>query len=90
MHDTEDRDPLSAGALLRTMAIAALLAATASACNKSMDNPVTPQPPRPHAEAAGAKLMHAIYQSDGRRRAFFIEGEKPDREGKPRRLVIRT
>ena len=92
MHEKEDDDALSPRALLRTMAIAAVLAAAVSACNKSRDNPVTPQPPRPHAEAAcGAKLMHAIYQSDGRQRAFFAEGERsvPGDEA-PRRLVIRS
>jgi hypothetical protein len=92
MHDREDENALSPRALLRTMAIAALLAAAVSACNKSRDIPVTPQPPKPHAEAAGgAKLMHAIYQSDGRQRAFFAEGERPgNADESPRRLVIRS
>jgi hypothetical protein len=91
MHDTQDDEALSPRSLLRTMATAALLAAAVSACNKSLDKPVAPQPPKPHAEAAGgATLRHAIYDSNGRR-VFFIEGENPDREdAAPRRLVIRT
>lgn len=91
MPDTEEDDFLSPRALLRTMAIAALVAGAVSACGKSMDNPVAPQPPRPQAEAAGgAKLMHAIYQSDPRQHAFFIEGEGADKADAAPRLVIRT
>jgi hypothetical protein len=91
MPDTEEDDLLSPRALLRTMAIAALVAGAVSACGKSMDNPVAPQPPRPQTEAAGgAKLMHAIYQSDRRQRAFFIEGEGTGKADATTRLVIRT
>jgi hypothetical protein len=91
MPDTEDDDLLSPRALLRTMAIAALIASAVSACSKSIENPVAPQPPRPHAEAAGgAQVLHAIYQSDRRQRAFFAEGEKADKVDEAPRLVIRT
>lgn len=92
MHDSDEDDVLSPRALLRTMALAALLAGAVSACNKSMDKPVSPQPPKPQAEAAGgAQLMHAIYNSDGRQRVFFAEGENPAaQEQAPRRHVIRT
>jgi hypothetical protein len=92
MNDDDDRH-LSPRALLRTMAISAALAAAVSACNKSMDKPGLPQAPKPQAEAAGgeARVMHAIYTVDGKRRAFFTEGEMPEAgDSAPRKLVIRT
>lgn len=95
MNDDDDDRHLSPRALLRTMAISAALAAAVSACNKSMDKPGLPQAPKPQAEAeaeaAGARVMHAIYTVDGRHRAFFTDSETPD-SGKraPRKLVIRT
>lgn len=50
--------------LLKTMAVAAVLAAAVSACNKSLDKPALPQPPRPHTSEAipgPIELKRAIF-----------------------------
>jgi hypothetical protein len=84
MDDPEEGAP-SAGALLKTMALAALLAAVVSACGKSLDKPALPKTPKPQA-AAPAEVSHAIFNTKAGSSVFYLDGGK-DRRG---RLVIRT
>jgi len=86
MNDLDER-ALSPRALLKTMALAALLASVVSACNKSLDKPTLPQPPRPHTAVPEAGyLSHAIYSTRPGVPVFYRDGEKP----RTARLVIRT
>jgi hypothetical protein len=81
-----DEHPHSPTALLKTMAVAALLAAAVSACNKSLDKPALPQPPKPQTGAPGpAGVKHAIFSSQPGGAVFYRDGEQ--HRG---RLVIRT
>lgn len=84
MNDPEE-GPLSAGALLRTMAVAAALAAVVSACGKSLDKPSLPKTPRPQT-AAPAGLGHAIFSTQPGSPVFYLDGGS-GRRGRP---VIRT
>lgn len=86
MNNADER-PFTATALLKTMAVAALLAAAVSACNNSLDKPVLPQAPRPHTAAPGpAKITHAIFSTQPGATVFYRDGA-PSRSG---RFVIRT
>lgn len=86
MNDADER-PFTAGALLRTMAVAALLASAVSACNKSLDKPVLPQAPKPQTAAPGpAEVRHAIFSTQQGASVFYRDGE-PARHG---RFIIRT
>ena len=86
MNDDDER-PLSAGALLKTMTVAALLAAAVSACNKSLDKPMTPQPPKPQTAVPGpAELTRAIFNAPPGKAVFYRDGEP----GRSARIVIRT
>lgn len=85
MNDNDER-PFSASTLLKTMAVAALLAAAVSACNKSLEKPTIPQPPRPQTTAPGpAELTRAIFSAQPGKAMFYRDGE-PGRS----RLIIRT
>jgi hypothetical protein len=84
MDDQEQGTP-SAGALLKTMAVAALLAAVVSACGKSLDKPALPKTPKPQT-AAPAEVSHAIFNSQPGSSMFYLDGDS----GRPGRLVIRT
>lgn len=85
--DNPEEGPLSAGALLRTMAVAALIASVVSACGKSLDKPVLPKTPKPQTQsAAPAEVSHAIFRTRAGASVFYLDGDK-DRGG---RLVIRT
>jgi hypothetical protein len=84
MDDPEEGTP-SAGALLKTMAVAALLAAVVSACGKSLDKPALPKTPKPQT-VAPAEVSHAIFSSQPGSSVFYLDGDN-DRRG---RLVIRT
>ena len=87
--DNPEEGPLSAGALLRTMAVAALIASVVSACGKSLDKPVLPKTPKPQTQtqsAAPAEVSHAIFKTRAGASVFYLDGAK-DRRG---RLVIRT
>ena len=83
--DDPEEGPLSAGSLLKTMAVAALLAAFVSACGKSIDKPVLPKTPKPQT-AVPADVSHAIFNTKAGSSVFYLDGSK-DRRG---RLVIRT
>jgi hypothetical protein len=86
MNDPDER-LLTPSALLRTMAVAALLASAVSACNKSLDKPALPQPPKPHTTVSGpGHLTHAIYSTQPGVAAFYRDGGQP----RATRLVIRT
>ena len=86
MNDPDER-PYSASALLKTMAVAAALAAAVSACNKSLDKPALPQPPKPQTMAPGpAIITHAIFNAQPGAAEFYRDGEAA-RLG---RFVIRT
>ncbi|MET0962680.1 MAG: hypothetical protein ABWY05_07660 [Noviherbaspirillum sp.] len=85
MNDNDDHQ-FSTGALLKTMAVAALLAAAVSACNKSLDKPTIPQPPKPQTMAPGpAEITRAIFNAHPGKTEFYRDGERA-RGG----LVIRT
>lgn len=71
--------------LLKTMAVAALLAAMVSACGKSLDKPTLPKTPKPQT-AAPAEVHHAIFSTKPGSAVFYLDGENPRRP----RLVIRT
>lgn len=73
------------GTLLKTMALAALLAAMVSACGKSLDKPSLPKTPKPQT-AAPAEVSHAIFSTKPGAAVFYLDGENPRR----RRIVIRT
>jgi hypothetical protein len=78
---------LTPSTLLRTMAAAALLASVVSACNKSLDKPALPQPPKPHTTVSGpGQVNHAIYSTEPGAAAFYRDGE----QARTTRLVIRT
>jgi hypothetical protein len=83
-----DEGPVSAGALLKTMGVAALLAALVSACGKSIDKPVLPKTPTPQtaAPAAPAELNRAIFSTKPGSPVFYLDGDNGQRS----RLVIRT
>ena len=83
--DNPEEGPLSPRALLKTMAVAALLASVISACGKSLDKPALPRTPKPQT-AAPAEVSHAIFTTKAGSSVFYIDGGK-DRRG---RLVIRT
>lgn len=86
MNNNDERQ-FSASALLKTMAVAALLAAAVSACNKSLEKPTIPQPPRPQTTAPGpAQITHAIFSAQPGQAEFYRDGE-PGRSG---RFIIRT
>lgn len=78
--------PHSPNALLKTMAVAALLASAVSACNKSLDKPALPQPPKPQTGAPGSiGVKYAIFSTQPSSTIFYRDG------GQHRgRLVIRT
>lgn len=83
----KDERPFSASALLKTMAAAAVLASAVSACNKSLDKPVLPQPPRPHTAAPGpAEITRAIFNTQPGTATFYRDGEA----SRSARFVIRT
>lgn len=83
----KDERPFSTGALLKTMAVAALLAAAVSACNKSLDKPTIPKPPKPQTAVPGpAEVTRAIFSAQPGKTVFYRDGE-PGRTG---RFVIRT
>ena len=78
-------DDQEEGTLLKTMAMAALLAAMVSACGKSLDKPSLPKTPKPQT-AAPAEVSHAIFSTKPGSAVFYLDGENPRR----RRVVIRT
>ena len=84
MEDPEE-GTLSAGALLKTMAVAALLASVVSACGKSLDRPALPKTPKPQT-AVPAEISHAIFNARPGAQVFYLDGDRA-RQG---RLVIRT
>jgi len=84
MDDPEESTP-SAGALLKTMAVAALLAAVVSACGKSLDKPALPKTPKPQT-AAPAEVSHAVFNTQPGSSVFYLDGDN----GRRGRLVIRT
>lgn len=84
MDDPEER-PLSAGSLLKTMAVAALLAAVVSACGKSLDKPALPKTPKPQT-AAPVEVTRAIFNTSPGIGVFYLDGDNRQRT----RLVIRT
>lgn len=73
------------GTLLKTMAVAALLAAMVSACGKSLDKPTLPKTPKPQT-AAPAEVRHAIFSTKPGSAVFYLDGANPRRP----RIVIRT
>jgi hypothetical protein len=83
--DDSEEGPLSAGALLKTMAVAALLASVVSACGKSLDKPALPKTPKPQT-AAPAEVSHAIFSTKPGSSVFYLDGAA----GRRGRLVIRT
>lgn len=83
--DNPEEGPLSAGALLKTMAVAALLASLVSACGKSLDKPVLPKTPKPQT-AAPVEVKRAIFNTQPGSSVFYLDGEHARRG----RLVIRT
>jgi hypothetical protein len=86
MNDADER-PFTASALLKTMAVSALLASAVSACNQSLDKPVLPQAPKPQTAAPGpAEITHAIFSTQPGAAVFYRDGAT-SRSG---RLVIRT
>jgi len=86
MNDPDERS-LTPRALLKTMALAALLASVVSACNKSLDKPSLPRPPKPQTAAPEAGYVsHAIYTTRSGAEVFYRDGEQP----RTTRLVIRT
>jgi len=87
MNDPDEPEH-SPNALLKTMAIAALLAAMVSACNKSLDKPALPQPPKPHTSEASPgpiEIKRAVFSVQPGEPIFYRDGE----QGHPR-FVIRT
>lgn len=85
--DDSETGPLSAAALLKTMAVSALLASLVSACGKSLDKPALPRTPKPQTAApAPADVSHAIFRAPSGASVFYIDGDN----GRQRRLVIRT
>lgn len=87
MNDPDEPEH-SPNALLKTMAVAALLAAMVSACNKSLDKPALPQPPKPHTSEASpspVEIKRAVFSVQPGEPAFYRDGE----QGHPR-FVIRT
>jgi hypothetical protein len=84
MDDPEESTP-SAGALLKTMAVAALLAAAVSACGKSFDKPALPKTPKPQT-ATPAEVSHAVFNTQPGASVFYLDGD----DGRRGRLVIRT
>ncbi len=86
MNDKDER-PFTASALLKTMATAAVLAAAVSACNKSLEKPALPQPPRPQTAAPGpAEVTRAIFNTPPGAAVFYRDGEA----SRSTRFVIRT
>jgi hypothetical protein len=83
--DDPEEGPLSARALLKTMAVAALLASVVSACGKSLDKPALPKTPKPQT-AAPAEVSHAIFMTKPGAAVFYLDGDK----GRRGRLVIRS
>ncbi len=83
--DDPDEGPVSATALLKTMGVAALLAALVSACGKSLDKPVLPKPPKPQT-AVPAEFNRAIFNTKPGAAVFYLEGD----HGQRGRFVIRT
>ena len=83
--DDPEEGPLSPGALLKTMAVAALLASVVSACGKSLDKPALPKTPKPQT-AAPAEVNHAVFTTRPGSAVFYLDGHKDRRE----RLVIRS
>ena len=84
MDDIEE-GALSAGALLKTMAVAALLASLVSACGKSLDKPALPKTPKPQA-ATPAEVTHAIFSTQPGSAVFYLDGDN----GRRGPLVIRS
>lgn len=75
--DHSDQGPDSPCALLKTMAIAALLAAAVSACNRSLDKPSVPQPPKPQTSGpAPAEIKRAIFSTQHGDAVFYRAGEQ--------------
>ncbi len=58
--DDPDEGPVSATALLKTMGVAAPLAALVSACGKSLDKPVLPKPPKPQTAVPSSTAPYSI------------------------------
>ena len=86
MNDKDER-PFTASALLKTMAVAAVLASAVSACNKSLDKPALPQPPRPQTAVPGpAELTRAIFNTQPGAAVFYRDGAA----GRCAPFVIRT
>jgi hypothetical protein len=83
--DDPDEGPVSAGALLKTMGAAALLAALVSACGKSLDKPVLPKTPKPQT-AVPAEVNRAIFDTTRGPAVFYLDGD----HGQRGRFVIRT
>lgn len=83
--DDSERGPVSAGALLKTMAVAASLAALVSACDKSLDKPALPKTPKPQT-AVPAELNRAIFDTKTGPGTFYLDGDS----GQRGRFVIRT
>jgi hypothetical protein len=78
----------SPNTLLKTMAVAALLAATVSACNKSLDKPALPQSPKPQTSEANPgplEIKRAIFSVQPGEPVFYRDG---DQHGP--RFVIQT
>lgn len=97
--DDPEEGALSPGALLKTMAVAALLAAVVSACGKSIDKPVVPKPPMPKTTMqqlvptptptpapAPVEVSRAIFSMQPGSPVFYLDGDNARRG----RLVIRT
>ena len=83
--DDSEKAPISATALLKTMAVAASLAALVSACGKSLDKPALPKTPKPQT-AAPAELSRAIFNMSTGAGVFYMDGDS----GRRARFVIRT
>ena len=83
--DDPEEGPLSARALLKTMAVAAVLASFVSACGKSLDKPALPKTPKPQT-AAPVEVVRAVFYQKPGSTVFYIDGYK----ARPGRLVIRT
>ncbi|MFS0753593.1 hypothetical protein ABC383_02710 [Noviherbaspirillum sp. 1P10PC] len=78
MNDPDEHEH-SPKTLLKTMAVAAVLAAAVSACNKSLDKPALPQPPRPHTSEASPgpiELKRAIFSVQPGDPVFYRAGEQ--------------
>ena len=87
--DDSEQGPLSPAALLKTMAVAALLASLVSACGKSLDKPVLPKTPKPQTSAAAplpVEVSDAVFKTQMGSPVFYLDGDN----GRRGRFVLRT